>query len=236
MDFYTIISVVEKMEPEKKKDILEKGAIIQRDGETYAIAPHTPAGLLTPEILRTIADTAEKYNVAAIKISSSQRIVLVGLKEEDLDDVWSDLGMKPGSAIGICVRSVRVCPGTTFCKRGKQDSMSLGLKLDEKYHSMQLPAKMKIGVSGCLFSCSESAVRDIGFIGDTKGFKCYVGGNASSNPKVGELIAEELTQDAALELTEKIIQFLKAKNSKKRLGKVIEEIGMEQFKKEIGLI
>ncbi|WNY25640.1 NAD(P)/FAD-dependent oxidoreductase [Methanolapillus millepedarum] len=223
-------------EKEKKTDILEKGAILQRDGETYAIAPHSPAGLLTPEKLRTIADVAEKYNVAAIKISSSQRIVLVGLKEEDIDSAWDDLGMKPGSAIGVCVRSVRVCPGTTFCKRGKQDSLSLGLKLDEKYHSMQLPAKMKIGVSGCLFSCSESAVRDIGFIGDAKGFKCYVGGNASSNPRVGELIAEGLSEEDALLLTEKIIDYLKAKNSKKRLGKVIEENGLEQFKKEIGLV
>ncbi|MDV0447799.1 Nitrite reductase [NAD(P)H] [Methanosarcinaceae archaeon Ag5] len=222
-------------EKAKKTDILEKGAILQRDGETYAIAPHSPAGLLTPEKLRTIADVAEKYNAAAIKISSSQRIVLVGLKEEDLDNAWTDLGMKPGSAIGICVRSVRVCPGTTFCKRAKQDSMSLGLKLDEKYHSMQLPAKMKIGVSGCLFSCSESAVRDIGFIGDTKGFRCFVGGNASSNPRVGEMIAEGLSEEEALALTEKIINYLKEKNSKKRLGKVIEETGLEEFKKEIGL-
>ena len=87
------------MTENKKSDILEKGAIIQRDGETYAIAPHTPAGLLTPEIMRNIADVAEKYNLAAIKISSSQRIVLVGLKEEDIDSAWADLNMKPGSAI-----------------------------------------------------------------------------------------------------------------------------------------
>ncbi|MDL2261473.1 NAD(P)/FAD-dependent oxidoreductase [Methanimicrococcus sp. OttesenSCG-928-J09] len=219
----------------KKTDILEKGAIIQRDGETYAIAPHTPAGLLTPEIMRNIADVAEKYNLAAIKISSSQRIVLVGLKEEDIDSAWADLNMKPGSAIGICVRSVRVCPGTTFCKRGKQDSMSLGLKLDEKYHGLQLPAKMKIGVSGCPFSCAESAVRDIGFVGDTKGFKCYVGGSASATPRIGDLIAEELTEEQALELAEKIIQYAKEKGSKKRLGRLIEEIGLETFKQEAGI-
>jgi NAD(P)H-nitrite reductase len=223
------------MTENKKSDILEKGAIVQRDGETYAIAPHTPAGLLTPEIMRNIADVAEKYKLAAIKISSSQRIVLVGLKEEDIDSAWADLNMKPGSAIGICVRSVRICPGTTFCKRGKQDSVGLGLKLDERYHGLQLPAKLKIGVSGCPFSCAESAVRDIGFVGDTKGFKCYVGGSASAAPRIGDLIAEELTEEQALELTDKIIFYLKKKDSKKRIGRLIEEIGLETFKKEAGI-
>ena len=190
---------------------------------------------LTPEKLRKIADVAEKYDVAAIKMSSSQRIVLVGLKEEDIDSAWSDLGMTPGSAIGICVRSVRICPGTTFCKRGKQDSMSLGLKLDEKYHGLQLPAKMKIGVSGCPFSCAESAVRDIGFVGENTGFKCYVGGNASAMPRIGDVIAEGLSEDEAIALTEKIIRYLKEKNSKKRLGRLIDEIGLEEFKKEVGI-
>ena len=217
------------MTENKKLDILEKGAIVQRDGETYAIAPHTPAGLLTPEKLRKIADVAEKYDVAAIKMSSSQRIVLVGLKEEDIDSAWADLGMTPGSAIGVCVRSVRICPGTTFCKRGKQDSMSLGLKLDEKYHGLQLPAKMKIGVSGCPFSCAESAVRDIGFVGENNGFKCYVGGNASAMPRIGDVIAEGLSEEDAIALTEKIIRYLKEKNSKKRLGRLIDEIGLEEF-------
>ncbi|MCL2550162.1 MAG: NAD(P)/FAD-dependent oxidoreductase [Methanimicrococcus sp.] len=223
------------MTENKKTDILEKGAIIQRDGETYAIAPHTPAGLLTPEMMRNMADVAEKYNLAAIKLSSSQRVVLVGLKEEDIDSAWADLKMKPGSAIGICVRSVRICPGTTFCKRGKQDSLGLGLKLDEKYHGLQLPAKMKIGVSGCSFSCAESAVRDIGFVGDNNGFKCYVGGSANATPRIGDFIAEGLSEEEALALTEKIIRYVKEKNSKKRLGRLIEEIGLEQFRKEAGI-
>jgi len=220
---------------DKKTDILEKGAILQRDGETYAIAPHTPAGLLTPEMMRKMADVAEKYNLAAIKLSSSQRVVLVGLKEEDIDGAWADLGMKPGAAIGICVRSVRICPGTTFCKRGKQDSLGLGLKLDEKYHGLQLPAKMKIGVSGCPFSCAESAIRDIGFVGDSSGFKCYVGGSANATPRIGDLVAEGLSEEDALAMTEKIIRYAKEKNSKKRLGKLIEEIGLEQFRKEAGI-
>jgi len=44
-----------------------------------------------------IADIAEKYGAAALKITSAQRIAIVGLKEEDLDSAWGELGLKPGS-------------------------------------------------------------------------------------------------------------------------------------------
>jgi len=40
----------------------EKGAIPQKDNETYAIAPHIPCGIVTPDLLRKIADVSERYN------------------------------------------------------------------------------------------------------------------------------------------------------------------------------
>jgi NAD(P)H-nitrite reductase large subunit len=60
----------------------EKGAIPRRDNETFAIAPHIPCGFVTRELLRRIADTAEKYNAKAIKITGAARIAIVGLKDE----------------------------------------------------------------------------------------------------------------------------------------------------------
>ena len=115
------------------EDLLEKGAIIQRDKETYAIAPHIPGGIITDfNLLRRLADVAEKYGVKAMKLTSAQRIALVGLKLEDLDPVWQELGMVPGAAIGLCVRSIKICPGTTFCRMGMQDAVGVGLHLDAK--------------------------------------------------------------------------------------------------------
>jgi NAD(P)H-nitrite reductase large subunit len=51
----------------------EKGAIPQRDKETYAIAPHIPCGVVTPAMLRKLADVAEKYKAQAMKITSATR-------------------------------------------------------------------------------------------------------------------------------------------------------------------
>ena len=66
----------------------EKGVIIQRDKQTYAVAPHISCGVVSPAALRKLADVAEKYKAAALKITSAARIAIVGLKEEDIDAVW----------------------------------------------------------------------------------------------------------------------------------------------------
>ena len=95
------------------QDLLEKGAILQRDKQNFAIAPHIPGGIITDvNLLRKLADVAEKYKVQAVKLTSAQRIALVGLRQEDLDQIWAELDMVPGAAIGLCVRSVKICPGT----------------------------------------------------------------------------------------------------------------------------
>lgn len=216
-------------------DKLEKGAILQRDKQTYAIAPQIPGGIVTSDLLRKIADVAEKYNAAAMKMTSAQRICIVGIKEEDLDNIWLDLDMKPAAAAGLCVRSIKICPGTTFCKRGQQDAVSLGLKLDEKYHGMDLPSKLKIAVAGCMNSCSEPAIKDIGILGTPKGYIVMVGGSAGLKPRLADTIADELSDDDVLTLVDKIIEYYKNANTKYRLGRFIDEIGLNKFKEDIGL-
>ena len=219
----------------KKTDLLDKAAIVQADYETYAIAPHLPGGLCTPQILRKIADVAEKYNAKALKCTSAQRIAIVGLREEDLDNVWAELEIKPGAAIGLCVRSIKFCPGTTFCKRGKTDAVTIGMKLDGKYHGLPLPSKFKIGVSGCANCCSESWVKDLGLIGTLKGWKVVVGGNAGASPQIAQLLCEGLDDQQVLDLADKIISCYEKHDKKERLGRFISRIGINALKKEVGL-
>lgn len=217
------------------QDIPEKGAILQRDNETYGIAPQIPGGIVSPELLRKIADVSEKYGAAAIKLTSAQRMAIVGLKEEDLDNAWADLGVKPAAAIGLCVRSIKICPGTTFCKRGQQDAVGLGLKLDEIYHGMELPSKLKMAVAGCMNSCSEPIIKDIGILGTPKGYKLLIGGSAGLSPRLADLVAEELNDDEVLDAVDRIISFYKTHTKKQRIGKMIDEIGLDKFKEEVGL-
>jgi NAD(P)H-nitrite reductase large subunit len=212
----------------------EKGVIIQRDKETYAIAPHIPCGVVSPDTLRRLADVAEKYNAAALKITSAARIAIVGIKEEDVDNIWSDLGMSPGAGVGLCVRSVKACPGTTFCKRGVQDSLSMGMKLDGIYHGMELPSKFKLGVSGCPNQCAETCIKDIGLVGMKNGWKLLVGGNGGARPRLAFELMNNISDEETLSAIDRIIKFYKENGKKnQRIGGMIEDMGLEEFKAKI---
>ncbi len=208
----------------------EKGAVLQRDKETFAIVPHIALGVVTPAQLRSIADVAEKYNAKALKITSATRIAIVGLREEDIDKAWQDLGMDPGAAVGLCVRSIKACPGSTLCRLGQQDALGLGAELDTLYHGYKLPSKFKIGVAGCPNQCAEPSVKDLGFIGKAKGWTVVVGGNAASRPRLAEPVAEGLTSGQALEVAAKIVRYYEENGKKgERLGRFMDRIGFDVF-------
>lgn len=204
----------------------ENGAIIQRDKISYAVAPHIPCGVVSPQLLRKIAEVAEKYSAPALKITSASRIAIVGVKEEDIENIWKELEMDKGAATGLCVRSVKACPGTTFCKRGIRDSLGVGLKLDELYHGLELPGKMKMGVSGCPNQCAETCIKDIGLVGFGKGWKLFVGGNGGAMPRLAVEMAKDLDDSQALEYIEALVNFYR-QNARphQRMGMMIDRLG-----------
>ncbi len=212
----------------------EKGAVLQKDKESYAIVPHFPLGLVSANDLRKIADVADKYQLPAMKITSAARIAMVGFKADQLDQAWHDLGIDPGHAAGLCVRSVKACPGTTLCRLGKQDALALGKELDSRYHGYQLPNKCKIGVSGCVNNCAETPVKDIGFVGKPKGWTVMVGGNAASRPQLAVDLTEGLTEEEALTVCDRIIKFFEKEGKKgERLGRFIDRIGFDAFRQAV---
>ena len=213
-----------------------KGAILQRDKETYAIVPRIPMGVLTPEILETMAEVARKYSVRIIKITSGQRIALVGLKPEDVDNAWRDLGMGVGPAEGLCVHYVQACPGTLTCKFGQGDSIGLAAKIEQLYVGREefIPAKTKFGISGCKLNCAESYLRDFGVFAAPDGWTMLAGGNSGGRPRIGNVVAEKLSEEQVLDLMKKALAYY-AKNAKsrERMPRFIERIGIEEFKKAV---
>ena len=198
----------------------------------YAITPHIPGGFIQPQQLQKFVDVAETFK-GVIKITGGQRIMITNLKAEDLEAAWDMLGMQPGYSASNVVRSVKICPGTTFCKRAKQDSVSLGLILDKKYISKEMPSKMKMGVSGCPNSCSESVTKDIGVIGTEDGWQVFAGGSGGAHPRLGDFIAEVKTQNEVIDLVDRIIAYYKAHAQIERLGEFIERVGIETFKRAV---
>jgi NAD(P)H-nitrite reductase large subunit len=207
------------------------GAILQRDKKTYGIVPRTPVGLVTPDNLEALARVARKYDIPNIKITSGQRLALLGLKKEDVDSAWQELNMDVGKATELCLHYVQACPGTVFCKFGLQDSLGLGRDLEALFAGMDLPAKLKIGVSGCPFCCSESFVRDIGIYGKKTGWTLIIGGSSGRRPRIGDLLAEDLSKKEVIDLIRRTLEYYRANSKgKQRMARFIERIGIENFK------
>ena len=210
------------------------GAILQRDKKTYAIVPRTPLGLVTPEVLDTIAHVVKKYEIPVIKITSGQRMALVGLQEKDVDQAWKDLGIDVGRATELCVHYVQACPGTAVCRFGVQDSLGLGMELEKLYAGMELPAKVKFGVSGCPMCCGESYVRDVGVLGKKNGWTLIFGGNGGGRPRIGDVIAEDLSKEELMDLVKKCLEYYGANGKKKeRTARFVERTGIDALKQAV---
>jgi len=210
------------------------GAILQRDKKTYAIVPRTPVGLVTPDVLEALARVGRKFEIPVMKITSGQRIALVGLEKEQVDEVWEDLKMDVGPAVGLCVHYVQACPGTAVCKLGLRDSLGLGLELENMFVGKELPAKLKVGVSGCTMCCAESYVRDVGLIGKRKGWTMVVGGNASGRPRIADVLAEELSRQEAVELVNRFLEFYRENSGKRsRSAMMLKKIGIDAVKEAL---
>ncbi|MFZ5799723.1 MAG: NAD(P)/FAD-dependent oxidoreductase [Desulfobulbus sp.] len=211
-----------------------RGAILQRDKETYAIVPRMPAGLVSLENLKRIVNVVEKYKIPIVKITSGHRLALVGMKGEEVEPIWRDLDMDAGRAVELCLHYVQACPGNTVCKYGIQDSLAFGVEVEESFLGHELPAKLKIGVSGCPFSCAESYVRDIGLVGKKKGWTVIFGGSSSRRPRIGDVLAEDLPGDEAIRLIKRCLDYYVAHGRKQeRTARFIERIGIEEFKNAV---
>jgi NAD(P)H-nitrite reductase large subunit len=141
--------------------------------------------------------------------------------------------MEPGGFTGKCVRASKFCMGNTLCKKGLRNTVQMGLKIDEMYHKMETPNKVKIAISGCPNSCAEPAVRDIGLIGAGRGWNMLVGGTCGIRPRIGKELAKNLSDEEVIQIIGKILEYYKEKGIPKRMGSFIEEIGFDKFSKDI---
>jgi NAD(P)H-nitrite reductase large subunit len=68
-----------------------------------------------------------------------------------------------------------------------------------------------------------------------KGWKAVVGGSAGAVPSIAEVLAEDLDDDKAMDLADRAISYYKNCDTTQRLGRYIKKIGLEEFRKEIGV-
>ncbi|MGJ9383198.1 nitrite reductase large subunit NirB [Salipaludibacillus sp. CF4.18] len=181
-------------------------ANIQKDG-TYSVVPRMYGGVTNPKDLRTIADVADKYDVPLIKLTGGQRIDMLGIKKEDVPNVWKDLDMPSGYAYAKSLRTVKTCVGKDFCRFGTQDAIGLGIALEKKFEMLNTPHKVKMAVSACPRNCAESGIKDVGIVGGEGSWELFVGGNGGTHLRAGELLCKVSTDEEVMETIAAYLQY-----------------------------
>jgi NAD(P)H-nitrite reductase large subunit len=129
---------------------------------------------------------------------------------------------------------VQACLGIDACRYGKQDSLGLARTIDEAFKDRTFPAKIKIGVSGCPRCCSESHTRDIGIIATPKGWTILFGGNAGTRPRIGDLVARDLTSSETVDCTLRLVEYYRSHaNPHERTARFMERLGFDTLKSEL---
>jgi len=181
---------------------------MQKDG-TYSVVPRIPAGEITPEKLIVLGEVAKKYGLYT-KITGGQRIDLFGAQLHQLPEIWAWLikeGFETGHAYGKSLRTVKSCVGSTWCRYGVQDSMSLAIDLENRYKGLRSPHKIKFGVSGCTRECAEAQGKDIGIIATEGGWSLYVCGNGGMRPRHADLFATDLDTNTLYKYIDRVLMF-----------------------------
>lgn len=235
LNYYLISSwpKLAKDDPQSRFINERSHANIQKDG-TYSVIPRMWGGETTADELRRIANAVDKFKIPTVKVTGGQRIDLLGVKKEDLQAVWQDIGMPSGHAYAKALRTVKTCVGSEWCRMGTQDSTQMGKDLERAHWRMYAPHKVKYAVSGCPRNCAEAGIKDVGIIGVDSGWEMYIAGNGGIKTEVAHFFVKLKTAEEVLEYTGAFMQLYRKEGwYLERTVHYVSRVGLDYVKKRI---
>jgi sulfite reductase beta subunit-like hemoprotein len=131
-----------------------------------------PLGDIRPATLRSLAAVARRHADGRIRISIGQNFILRWVASEALPRVFAEL-----RSIGLIetavgqINDITRCPGADTCQIALTHSRALAVALHEelrgRYASIPEVLKMSIKISGCMNSCGQHHIADVGLFGST---------------------------------------------------------------------
>jgi len=148
----------------------ETNVLRQRQPGWCVVIVRCPLGDITPEGLRAVADVAERYAGGRLRTAISQNLLLRWVPEAALPWVYRDL-----EAAGLAVTEahhladITRCPGADTCQLAITHSRglaeALGQLLGNGLATSDDLQRISIKISGCMNSCGQHHIADIGFYG-----------------------------------------------------------------------
>jgi sulfite reductase (NADPH) hemoprotein beta-component len=171
-------------------------------------------GDASAEQMEAVATLAERHSFGEIRVSHVQNLVLPHVRQEDLFALWQglrDAGLATPN-IGL-ISDIIACPGMDYCALATARSIPVAQRISERFADLDRQhdiGELFLNISGCINACGHHHVGHIGILGvDKRGEEVYqitLGGSATNDAAVGELIGPAFSYDAVVDAVETIIR------------------------------
>lgn len=178
----------------------------KQDGYKMVYIRLTSGDFMTKEG-RKLVELVKGYAADDIRISINQGLQLRYVQPESLAYVYTqlkELGMvQPGFD---STNDVTACPGTTTCNLGISDSTYVAIEMEkfmeENHKDLIHNQDIKIKISGCMNSCGQHSLAQIGFHGSTLKDKA----TNRILPALQVLLGGGVTSDGGGRISDKVIK------------------------------
>lgn len=202
--------------------------------QKFSLVPGFQVENFTLDSLEQLTRILRKYHIQTLKFTSTHRLGLIEPTPEELEHISQELQPLSAPRKNSWITSIQSCPGKNSCRHGIRDAETLARRIEKIELSSPLQARVKVGIAGCRRCCTEPYVRDIGLIPESKGWSLTFGGNGGGKPRIGDVIAEGLTDDQAVELIRRCLtMYQENAGPKMRTARFIESFGLQEFSRVV---
>ena len=162
-----------KISNEKKyQDWLKSNVFEQKQKGYYGVNIKILLSNFSSDTARVLAPIVEKYAADDIRITVNQGLLLKYVPKEALPALFQELDKLNFAEPGFdSAADITACPGTDTCNLGISSSTGIAKELErvviEEYPDLLFNNDIKIKISGCMNSCGQHSLAQIGFHGSS---------------------------------------------------------------------
>lgn len=121
---------------------------------------------------RALAPIVKNYAADDIRVTINQGLLLKFIPKENLETIFEELNVIGLAEPGFdSTADITACPGTDTCNLGISSSTGISVELEriikEEYPDLIYNGDIKIKISGCMNSCGQHGIANIGFHGSS---------------------------------------------------------------------
>lgn len=198
-----------------------------------------PPGDATAEQMDYMADLADRYSFAELRVTHEQNIVLADVEQSRLFALWQEIkshGLATPN-IGL-LTDIICCPGGDFCSLANAKSIPIAQAIAERFDHIDFLhdiGDFELNISGCINACGHHHVGNIGVLGvDKDGSEWYqvsIGGAQGNNSAIGKIIGPSFSAQQMPEVIDRLLQvYVRERTAEERFVDTAQRLGIAPFK------